>query len=258
VPPGAMGEIWELALGAGYVKFFDKSFIFDEHDGKRPIEIGDLRFEPDETQHYVRTWGFRVQARGAGEDPNKIFAFSADAGPCPALPRLADHADLFLCEAALRSLKEDDPAPQSRGHLMPAEAAEVAQGAGARRPARQPEDTRARGTGQRGVQAGSAEQRCKPQARAAQQVDEEPDSQQRGTGPDPDEPDQQERGGAGGETLHEVALLVRHQLGRAVGRRLRGWIGSIPVVRSDAHAGTFSGTSASGSATSRAIARRTS
>ena len=46
---------------------------------------------------------------------------------------MADHADLFLCEAALRSLKEDDPAPQSRGHLMPAEAAEVAQGAAARK-----------------------------------------------------------------------------------------------------------------------------
>jgi ribonuclease BN (tRNA processing enzyme) len=133
VPPGSMAQISELALGAGYVNFFDKSFIFDEHDGKRPIEIGDLRFEPDETQHYVRTWGFRVQARGEGEDPNKIFAFSADAGPCPALPRLADRADLFLCEAALRSLKEDDPTPQSRGHLLPAEAAEVAQGAGARK-----------------------------------------------------------------------------------------------------------------------------
>ena len=133
VPPGSMAQLSEMALGAGYVNFFDKSFIFDEHDGKRPIEIGDLRFEPDEPQHYVRTWGFRVQARGAGENPEKIFAFSADAGPCPALPRLADGADLFLCEAALRSLKEDDPAPQSRGHLLPVEAAEVAQGAGARK-----------------------------------------------------------------------------------------------------------------------------
>ena len=133
VPPGSMAQLSEMALGAGYVNFFDKSFIFDEHDGKRPIEIGDLRFEPDETQHYVRTWGFRVQARGPDEDPDKIFAFSADAGPCPALPRLADGADLFLCEAALRSLKEDDPAPQSRGHLLPVEAGEVAQGAGARK-----------------------------------------------------------------------------------------------------------------------------
>ena len=133
VPPGSMAQLTELALGAGYTNFFDKSFIFVEHDGKRPIEVGDLRFEPDETQHYVRTWGFRVMARGEDEDSDRIFAYSADAGPCDALPRIADESELFLCEAALRSLKEDDPAPQSRGHLLPSEAAEVAQAANAKK-----------------------------------------------------------------------------------------------------------------------------
>jgi ribonuclease BN (tRNA processing enzyme) len=133
VPPGSMAQLSELALGAGYTNFFDKSFIFVEHDGKRPIEIGRLRLEPDETQHFVRTWGFRVSARGAGEDSSRVFSYSADAGPCPALPRLADSADLFLCEAALRDLKEDDPEPQSRGHLLPSEAAEVARSSHAKR-----------------------------------------------------------------------------------------------------------------------------
>jgi ribonuclease BN (tRNA processing enzyme) len=133
VPPGSSAQLAELALGAGYTNFFDKSFIFVEYDGKRPIEIGDLRFEPDETQHYVRTWGFRVTARGEGEDTSRVLGYSADAGPCDALPRIADHTDLFLCEAGLRSLKEDDPAPQSRGHLLPSEAAEVAQASQAKR-----------------------------------------------------------------------------------------------------------------------------
>ncbi|MGH2455544.1 MAG: MBL fold metallo-hydrolase [Candidatus Limnocylindria bacterium] len=126
VPPGATAQLAEMALGAGYQNFFDKSFIFAEHDGKRPIEIGSLRLEPDETQHFVRTWGFRVSARGPEEDPDRVFAYSADAGPCPALPRIADTADLFLCEAALRDLSEDDPAPQSRGHLLPSEAGQIA------------------------------------------------------------------------------------------------------------------------------------
>ncbi|HEX9635715.1 MAG TPA: MBL fold metallo-hydrolase [Candidatus Limnocylindria bacterium] len=133
VPPGSQAQLAELALGAGYANFFDKSFIFVEHDGKRPIEIGSLRLEPDETQHYVRTWGFRISARGPDEDPDRILAYSADAGPCPALPRLADTADLFLCEAGLRSLQEDDPAPQSRGHLLPSEAALVAHNARSKR-----------------------------------------------------------------------------------------------------------------------------
>lgn len=132
VPPGASAQLAEMALGAGFANFFDKSFIFVEHDGRAPLEFGNLRLEPDETQHFVRTWGFRVTARGHGEDPDKVFAYSADAGPCPALARLADGADLFLCEAALRDLSEDDPEPQSRGHLLPSEAAEVARAANAR------------------------------------------------------------------------------------------------------------------------------
>jgi len=133
VPPGSIGQLSELALGAGYANFFDKSFIFVEHDGRRRIEVGNLRLEPDETQHYVRTWGFRISARGTDEDPDRILTYSADSGPCDALPRLADQAELFLCEAALRSLKEDDPEPQSRGHLLPSEAAETARAAGARK-----------------------------------------------------------------------------------------------------------------------------
>jgi ribonuclease BN (tRNA processing enzyme) len=133
VPPGSRAQLAEMALGAGYANFFDKSFTFIEHDGKRPIEIGNLQLEPDETQHYVRTWGFRISSRGADEDTRRILTYSADSGPCPALPRLADGADLFLCEAALRSLSEDDPEPQGRGHLLPSEAAETARDSGARR-----------------------------------------------------------------------------------------------------------------------------
>jgi len=133
VPPGATAQLAEMALGAGYQNFFDKSFIFVEHDGKRPLEFGKLRMEPDETQHYVRTWGFRITATGPDEPPGKVLAYSADAGPCAALPRLADGADLFLCEAGLRSLAEDDAEPQSRGHMLPSEAAQVATGARSKR-----------------------------------------------------------------------------------------------------------------------------
>jgi len=133
VPPGSTAQLAELALGAGFSNFFDKSFIFVEHDGKRPLEFGNLRMEPDETQHYVRTWGFRITARGMDENPERVLSYSADAGPCAALPRLADGADLFLCEAGLKSLAEDDPEPQSRGHLLPSEAGAVARKASAQK-----------------------------------------------------------------------------------------------------------------------------
>ena len=109
VPPGSTGQLLELALGAGYANFFDKSFIFVEHDGKRPIEVGNLRLEP------VRRSTTSAPGASGWRPMRTRLAYSADTGPCDALPRLAD-ADLLLCEAALRSLDEDDQ-PQSRGHL---------------------------------------------------------------------------------------------------------------------------------------------
>ena len=87
VPPGATAQLAEMALGAGYMNFFDKSFIFVEHDGKRPIEVGNLRLEPDETQHFVRTWGFRISARGTGEDRTRCWPTRR----CRAVPGTAAH-----------------------------------------------------------------------------------------------------------------------------------------------------------------------
>ena len=126
VPPGSTDQLLDLARGAGYPDFFARSFDFVEHDGDRPIEIGGLRFEPYAMQHYVPTWGFRVHARGDGDTDDKVFAYSADSAPTDNLDALADRADLFLCEAALRSLDEDARPPEPRGHLLPGEAGEIA------------------------------------------------------------------------------------------------------------------------------------
>jgi ribonuclease BN (tRNA processing enzyme) len=133
VPPGSRAQLEQVALGAGYPDFFDRSFIFEEHDGTGPIEIGDLRLEPHATKHFVPTWGFRAEARGAGEDAGRIFAYSADSAPTPSLDALADSADLFLCESALRSRSDDPPDDASRGHLLPCEAGETAARAGVKR-----------------------------------------------------------------------------------------------------------------------------
>ncbi len=132
VPPGARAQLEQVALGTGYRDFFDRSFIFVEHDGTAPIEIGKLRLEPYATKHFVPTWGFRVEARGADETPDRVFAYSADSAPTPALDALADSAALFLCEAALRSRADDPPDEASRGHLLPCEAGETASRAGVR------------------------------------------------------------------------------------------------------------------------------
>ena len=90
VPPGSAEQLADLARGAGYPDFFARSFDFVEHDGERPFEIGGMRFEPHPTQHFVPTWGFRVDARGADEDVAKTFAYSADTAPTDAVWALVD------------------------------------------------------------------------------------------------------------------------------------------------------------------------
>lgn len=129
VPPGSSEQLRDVAKGAGFPEFFDRSFVFEEHDGETGFEIGDLRLEPYATQHFVPTWGFRIQARGADEAADKVLAYSADTAPTPGLARLADGASLFLCEAALRSLSEDPPGAENRGHLLPGEAGAAAKAA---------------------------------------------------------------------------------------------------------------------------------
>ena len=59
--------------------------------------------------------------------------YSADSAPCEQLDRLIAGAHLLLCEATLRSVQEDAAPPEPRGHLLPAEAGEIARRAGVER-----------------------------------------------------------------------------------------------------------------------------
>lgn len=137
LPPGSRDQLRDVARGAGFPEFFDRSFEIEEHDGERPIEVrgssGGLRLEPAEVQHFIPTWGFRIATGGHGDDSGRLLVYSADSAPCDALGRLAAGASLFLCEAALRSLDEDSQEPGGRGHLLPYEAGEAAAAAGAER-----------------------------------------------------------------------------------------------------------------------------
>jgi ribonuclease BN (tRNA processing enzyme) len=130
MPPGATAQMETIARGIGIPEYFARSFAFFEHDGVSAIETGDLRFEPTSTVHFVPTWGFRMTARPGSEDGAGTIGYSADSSPTPNLDILAERADLFICEAALRKVTDDAPPPERRGHLVPEEAGEVAQRGG--------------------------------------------------------------------------------------------------------------------------------
>ena len=110
-------------LSTGESEPIDGTFeVHDLHDGER-VELGPLRLEAVATVHSVETYAVRVTS-GAS-----TLAYSADSGSCDALGRLADQADLFVCEAAWAEWPEGVPPI----HLTPQLAGEWAAKARARR-----------------------------------------------------------------------------------------------------------------------------
>lgn len=82
--------------------------------------IGPFAVTVDRVNHPVETYGVRLEHGGA------VLAYSGDTARCDALERLAQAADLFLCEA---SYLDGVPHPPDL-HLTGGEAGEVASKAG--------------------------------------------------------------------------------------------------------------------------------
>jgi len=94
---------------------------FDFHDlAVSTAEIGPFRISTDHMNHPVETFGFGVEHDGWR------LAYSADTGESYALVRLAEGADLLLCEASF--LDGQDTRPNL--HLTARQAAEHAARAG--------------------------------------------------------------------------------------------------------------------------------
>jgi ribonuclease BN (tRNA processing enzyme) len=78
--------------------------------------IGPFAVTVDRVNHPIETYGVRMEHRG------RVLAYSSDTAPCEALVRLAQGADLFLCEASY--LDGTDNPPDL--HLTGSEAGEAA------------------------------------------------------------------------------------------------------------------------------------
>jgi len=116
-PPG-----WAEHLG-GFVSAGTESTLEDQFevhelgDGER-LDLGPLRLTAVATVHSLETYGVRAAMDG------RTVAYSADSGPCDGLGRLAEGADLFVCEAAW----PEQPAGAGTGlfHMTPAGAGRFA------------------------------------------------------------------------------------------------------------------------------------
>jgi len=84
------------------------------------LEIGPFELTVDRVNHPVETYGIRVAHAG------RVLAYSADTAMCEALLRLADRADVFLCEASYLDGRQNPPDL----HLTGGEAGSIATKAG--------------------------------------------------------------------------------------------------------------------------------
>jgi ribonuclease BN (tRNA processing enzyme) len=111
---GAYGSVGEGPL--------DDVYMF--HDLKAgSFDIGPFAVTVDRVIHPVETYAVRVEHGG------RVLVYSADTSPCEALNRLAQGADLFLCEASY-----DDGADNPPGlHMTGRDAGEIATKAGVAR-----------------------------------------------------------------------------------------------------------------------------
>jgi ribonuclease BN (tRNA processing enzyme) len=117
-PPGARERL-SAAYGSVGEGPLDDVYAF--HDLKSgTFQIGPFSVTADRVTHPVETYGVRVEHAG------RVLAYSGDTAPCDALNRLAQDADLFLCEASYVDGGDNPPDL----HLTGGEAGEAATKAG--------------------------------------------------------------------------------------------------------------------------------
>ncbi len=90
-PPGAAERI-SAAYSADNEPVDDVYTFYGLQPGTFPI--GPFTVTADRVNHPIETYGVRVEHNG------RVLAYSSDTAPCEALLRLAQGADLFLCEAS--------------------------------------------------------------------------------------------------------------------------------------------------------------
>jgi ribonuclease BN (tRNA processing enzyme) len=125
IPPGGTEILETIGSHLGRPDMFARTFDLREYADGEPFESAGIEVTPVRVLHYeLLAFGFRASANST------TIAYSGDSGPSDALQRLAEGADLFVCEA---TLLQPNPEGGIRGHLAAAEAVEAFEASGAKR-----------------------------------------------------------------------------------------------------------------------------
>ena len=123
LPPGGVERVADILDAVSFPSdFLSNTFRLREYDPDRSLTLGPLTVRFAAARHYILAYAVRI-------DGSASVVYSGDTGPSAAVTRLANEADLFICEATLRE-PEGGPRP---GHCTPSEAATMARNADAKR-----------------------------------------------------------------------------------------------------------------------------
>ena len=122
LPPGGLEFLDRLAVALAddseQSRFFSV-FNAREYDPGATLDIEDLQFRFQPTEHFVPCWAARV-SNGNGAD----LVYTADTGPSESLASFSRGASVMVAEGADSTTSRRPSAP--RGHLTPAEAGALA------------------------------------------------------------------------------------------------------------------------------------
>jgi ribonuclease BN (tRNA processing enzyme) len=125
LPPGGSATLEKFGAELGFPDMFERSFRLSEFVPGEAFVAGGTSITATRVPHYrVESYALRVEAGG------RCLAYSGDSAPDPALARVAQAADLFVCEATLLTGASDG---EPRGHLALDEACAAFAAAGAAR-----------------------------------------------------------------------------------------------------------------------------
>jgi ribonuclease BN (tRNA processing enzyme) len=125
LPPRGVARLRHFGVRFGTPDMFEECFRLREYAPETPFTAGEFEVTPICLPHYtLETYGLRVS------NGSTTLAYSGDCGPSERLADLARDADLFICEATLKSPEADGGL---RGHLAPEETIAAFEASGARR-----------------------------------------------------------------------------------------------------------------------------
>ncbi|WP_136089434.1 MBL fold metallo-hydrolase [Auritidibacter ignavus] len=108
--PAATADRMAIAYGLDLDPGMHEEFDFQHWQSRVPVKLGPMTITPYPVRHPIdEAYAIRIEAEEhiGGDTVRSALTYSGDTDTCDALVEAADHADIFLCEAAFQEGRDD-------------------------------------------------------------------------------------------------------------------------------------------------------